>query len=162
MSERSRRLWFVPLTALLVLVAGCEGEPRAKKRTNVTVKPREVIGKTTQDIRDAKTELKEEGAQVASPKIVAKDPITLQGNAYVTMIGRTSILQIEAAMKLFQAANDRYPANYDEFKKEIIDANNISLPTLPAYQEYFYDEKEHKLQVREYPDRKAQAHPGAR
>ena len=43
---------------------------------------------------------------------------------------------------------------------EIIKANNIALPVLPYYQEYGYDEKEHKLIILEYPDRKARAHPG--
>jgi hypothetical protein len=37
---------------------------------------------------------------------------------------------------------------------EIIKANNIWLPKLPAYQEYGYNEKEHKLIIIEYPDRK--------
>ena len=63
-------------------------------------------------------------------------------------------------MDLYQAENGRYPANYDEFMTEIIKKNNIALPVLPSYQEYFYDEQQHKLQVREYPDRKARAHPG--
>ncbi len=63
-------------------------------------------------------------------------------------------------MDLYKAANDRYPANYQEFMTEIIKANNIALPVLPSYQEYGYDEKEHKLVILEYPDRKAIAHPG--
>ena len=61
------------------------------------------------------------------------------------MIGRTSILQIEEAMRLFQAMNDRYPKDYDEFMTEIIKANNIALPKLPDDQKYGYDEREHKL-----------------
>ena len=73
------------------------------------------------------------------------DPITLPGNAYVTTIGRTSILQIEEAMRLYQAMNDRYPKDYDEFMTEIIKANNIALPKLPDDQKYGYDEREHKL-----------------
>ncbi|AMV40817.1 hypothetical protein [Planctomyces sp. SH-PL62] len=91
---------------------------------------------------------------IEKPKITAKDPITLQGNAYVTMIGQTSILQIQHAMNLYQAANDRFPKNYDEFMAEIIRANNIALPKLPHYQEYGYDEQQHKLVILEYPDRK--------
>ena len=51
-------------------------------------------------------------------------------------------------------ANDRYLKNYAEFMAEIIKANNISLPKLLSYQEYSYDEKEHKLIILEYPDRK--------
>ena len=162
MSLVSWRLVRAMLPLMLVAV-GCD-EPRypAKKRTEAAAppeatdpsRPRDVLGRTTQDIRAAGPEIKEEGAKVASPKIVAKDPILLTGNAYVTMIGKASILQIEHAMKLYQAANNRYPADLQEFMDEIVKANNIRLPTLPHYQEYGYDEAEHKLVILEYPDRK--------
>jgi hypothetical protein len=111
-----------------------------------------IIGRRTTDIRNATDELKKGGAQVASTKIVKKDYISLQGNAYVAIIGQTSILSIQHAMDLYHATNDRYPKDYDEFMAEIIKANNISLPALPAYQKYGYDEKEHKLIILEYKD----------
>ena len=162
MSLISRRLVRAVLPIVLVAI-GCN-EPRHPGKTREEVsappeapapyKPRDVIGKTTQDIRAAEPEIKDEGAKVASTRIVAKDPILLTGNAYVTMIGKTSILQIEHEMKLFQAANDRYPKDLQEFMDQIIKPGNIRLPTLPYYQEYGYDEKEHKLVILEYPDRK--------
>jgi len=109
-----------------------------------------IIGRRTQDVRSAATELQKGGVRTAPTKITAKDYITLQGNAYVTIIGRTSILKIEQAMDLYHAANDRYPKDLDEFMNEIIKANNIALSTLPPYQAYGYDEKEHKLVILEY------------
>jgi hypothetical protein len=171
MRPRSLRLALLP--CLLLLAAGCE-EPRhvSKPPADAAVaapapapepaaapqpgQTREILNKRTQDIRDANAEL-QKGAQVGSTKIVAKDPITLSGNAYVSMIGQTSILNIQHAMDLYKATNDRYPKDYQEFMAEIIKANNIALPTLPYYQEYGYDEKEHKLIILEYPDRKAAA-----
>lgn len=162
MSLISRRLVRAVLP-LVLLALGCD-EPRhpGEKRQEASAppeapapyKPRDVIGKTTQDIRAAEPEIKNEGAKVASTKIVAKDPILLAGNAYVTMIGKASILQIEHAMKLYQVANNRYPKDLQEFMDEIVKANNIRLPVLPYYQEYGYDEQEHKLVILEYPDRK--------
>ena len=162
MSLVSRRLVRAVLPLVLVAV-GCN-EPRypGKKRQQESAppeppapsRPRDVIGKTTQDIRAAEPEIKEKGAKVASTKIVAKDPITLAGNAYVTMIGKTSILQIEHALKLYQAENNRYPKDLQEFMDEIVKPNGIRLPTLPHYQEYGYDEQEYKLIIHEYPDRK--------
>ncbi len=113
-----------------------------------------IIGQRTTDIRDAKTELTQGGARVASQRIVARDPITLQGNAYVTMIGQTAINNIKHAVDLYQAENGRYPKDLDEFMTVIIKANNIALPQLPPYQKYGYDENEHKLIVLEYPDLK--------
>jgi hypothetical protein len=180
-SERPQRSTWV-ITAICALVApGCEEETRNVKRpetraldqTGVSVgldetprpqsPPRAqvavkqsgpIIGQRTTEIRDAGTELKQGGAKVASPKIVAKDPITVTGNAYVSIVGRVSVLQIQQAVDLYHAANDRYPKDLDEFMAEIIKANNIALPQLPPYQKYAYDDKEHKLIVLEYPDLK--------
>ncbi len=148
----------------LVLSAGCEeernigdkpdGQTRAKSST--PPRPEFIVGKRTQEIKNAVTEIKQKGTTVATTKITAKDPITLPGNAYVTMIGQTSILNMQHALDLYHAENDRYPRNYDEFLSEIIKANNIALPQLPYYQKYGYDEKEHKLVILEYEDLKNQ------
>ncbi len=138
------------LLLTLALTLGCEDEAPQPKR-----KP--ILGKTTQEVRKVEPEVqKQEGAKIVQqPRIVAKDPITLQGNAYVSIIGRSSQLQIEHAIDLYKANNDnKYPANFQEFMTEIIQANNIRLPQLPHYQEYGYDEKQHKLIIIEYPDRK--------
>ncbi len=162
MSALPRPRWSLPATALaLALSTGCEGPKNvAASRPPAPAKAPEdnfIVGKRTQDVGklDRQEEVKK-GGTVASTRIVARDPITLSGNAYVTMIGKTSILQIEQAINLFKAANDRYPKDYDEFMAEIIKANNIALPRLPHYQKYNYDEKEHKLVLIEYPDLKDQ------
>ena len=103
---------------------------------------------------------REQGAQAGrstgriDPESWPKTRSQLQGNAYVSIIGRTSVLKIQQAVDLYHAANDRYPKDLDEFMTEIIKANNIALPQLPPYQEYGYDEKEHKLIILEYPDLK--------
>jgi hypothetical protein len=94
------------------------------------------------------------GAHIASSRIVAKDPITLQGNAYISIVGRSSVLSIQHSMDLYHATNERYPKDLDEFMTEIIKPNGIALPQLPSYQKYAYDDKEHKLIVIEYPDLK--------
>ena len=127
-----------------------------KPRSKAPAKSEFIVGKRTQDIRNAQTELKQGKAQVASTRIVAKDPFTLSGNAYVSIIGRASMLNMQHAIDLYRAENDRYPKDYDEFMEVIIRANNIALPKLPYYQEYFYDDKEHKLIIIEYPARKDQ------
>ncbi|MDG3007650.1 hypothetical protein [Paludisphaera mucosa] len=162
----SRTPAFCLTTALLLAIGGCE-EPRqvkgSKKKNAVAhgaapsaekKEPEFIVGKRTTDIRRVEPEVAQGANVIEKPKITAKDPITLQGNAYVTMIGQTSILQIQHAMNLYQAANDRLPKDYDEFMAEIIKANNIALPKLPHYQEYGYDEVQHKLVILEYPDRK--------
>jgi hypothetical protein len=126
----------------------------AQPKPKAPAKPEFIVGKRTSDIRNAQTELKQGKAQVASTRIVAKDPYTLSGNAYVSIIGRASMDNMKHAVDLYHAENDRYPKDYNEFMEVIIKANNIALPKLPYYQEYAYDEKEHKLIIIEYPDRK--------
>jgi hypothetical protein len=170
---------FISLSLSLLAAAGCEeprhvGGPRSSAPTAPSAAepapppeaPKEgshgeILGKRTQDIRQLTPE-EEKKTQAASTRITARDPITLVGNAYVTSIGRITVDNIKHAMDLYQAENGRFPANYDEFMNEIIKKNHIALPVLPSYQEYFYDAQEHKLQVREYPDRRAIAHPGER
>ncbi len=156
------------LTAILAPVlalAGCAEEARnlpGEARAKPAPEPEDtfIVGKRTQEIGDADDPALKQGAVVASQRIVARDPITVQGNAYVSMIGQTSIMAIEHAMRLYQATNDRYPASHEEFMNEIIRANNIALPKLPFYQEYVYDVNQHKLLVYEYPDKKAGPLPG--
>lgn len=157
-------------SALLVALAGgCANEPMNIPGSPTTSAPetspppgqqgpalRKVIGEKTQDIKDLQAEQQANPGevQIASQKITARDPITLQGNAYVTAVGKISIDQISYAIRLFEAQEGRYPADYDEFMQRIIRENNIVLPQLPAYQEYAYDAQNHKLVVLEFPDRK--------
>jgi|ERR1017187_1767304 hypothetical protein len=158
LGRTSGRLWLALAICALSSV-GCEEETRhIGEEPAVSAKPKEdsgpIVGQRTQKIRDAEPALKQGDAKAATTKIIAKDPITLQGNAYVSIIGRASQLSIQHALDLFRADKDRYPKDFDEFMTEIIKANNIALPKLPPYQDYAYDKKEHKLIILEYPDRK--------
>jgi hypothetical protein len=135
------------------IVAGSDDNRRGHTQAHPPVQQSgSIIGRRTTDVRNATEELQKGGAQVASTKIVKKDYIALQGNAYVAIIGQTSIQSIQHAMDLYHAANDHYPKDYDEFMTEIIKANNIALPVLPPYQKYGYDQTEHKLVILEYKD----------
>jgi len=168
----TRALHGLTALSLLALAAGCESEPRhvntskSKRPANNAAAPAPakaddpyIVGRTTTDIKPT-TEQMPANAQVATQKITAKDPITLQGNAYVTSIGKIAIGNIKHAMDLYNAENGRYPATHEEFMTEIINKNQIQLPKLPFYQEYRYDEKAHELKIWEYPDKKAGLMPG--
>ena len=179
MSVPTRRPWQAPAIALglgiALALAGCDQPTGSTRRLSrapqaevveqpapapepapAPVAPRPILGQKTQDIRDVEKE-KQAGGVVTPPRITAKDPITLQGNAYVTAIGKISIDQIDYAVKLYQAETGEYPKTYAEFMEKIIKANNIVLPTLPFYQEYVYDAPTHKLNIMEYPARKEAA-----
>ena len=130
---------------------------RAQAAPKPRIQTREVIGKTTQVVKKVDEELAN-GAQKASTVIEA-DPITISSKAYVSSIDRISMMNIDHAIELYNAEHGSYPKNYQEFMDEIIKPgkpDGIQLPQLPYYQEYGYDEKEHKLIVLEYPARKEQ------
>lgn len=175
------RPWHLATTlgALSLVVAGCDQptgstRPRSKAAEAVGVatpepaaepaappapdpaRPREILNRTTGDIRDAAAEAKA-GGVATPPKITARDPITLPGNAYVSIVGQNSILNIKHAVDLYQAETGEFPKTYAEFMEKIIQPNGIRLPTLPFYQEYGYDAPSHSLVILEYPDRKARA-----
>lgn len=56
-------------------------------------------------------------------------------------------MQIPQAIKLFKATNGNGPKTHEEFMSQIIDANQIRLPELPAGQRYVYDPEKEELQV---------------
>ena len=124
----------------------------SSSRPRRDVKPRKTLRKTTDDVYELNAE-NAEGTVEPEREIKGSDPITISGNAYVNMVGRIAIGQMEHALNLFNGVNGHYPKDYAEFKKEILDAHQIRLPTLPYYREYFYDVENHKLVVREFPDR---------
>jgi len=56
-------------------------------------------------------------------------------------------IQIPEAIKLFKATNGNGPKTHEEFMAQIVDANQIHLPELPAGQKYVYDPEKEELQV---------------
>jgi len=56
-------------------------------------------------------------------------------------------IQIPEALKLYKATNDKGPKSHEEFMAQIIDANQIRLPQLPAGQRYVYDPEKEELMV---------------
>jgi len=125
MCERRRRLaWIFPAALALSAIVGCDEEPKQARKARI--KPREVLGKTTQDVRPAAPELEKGGAQQAPMKITAKDPLTMSGNAYVvavdkvgegfkvvssalTVKGRVAGLDQDGFRKAAEAAKDGCP-----------------------------------------------------
>jgi hypothetical protein len=59
-------------------------------------------------------------------------------------------VEVPQAMSLFKATNGYAPRSDEEFKKEIIQANNIKLPELPAGDKYFYDPATEQLMVEQH------------
>jgi hypothetical protein len=129
---------------LALVLCGCMDslENQTKKSEN------SIIGKKTQDIGkfDANA-----GNTVSDSKVRVSDPILSGPQAYGPMLEQISKTYIAQAVNLFQATNDRYPKDYDEFMEQIIKANRIELPVLPAGKKYQYDVENHKLVVIDAP-----------
>ena len=56
-------------------------------------------------------------------------------------------IQIPSALNLFKAEHNRYPKDWAEFKREILDPASIQLPELPQGERYVFDGKLGELQV---------------
>lgn len=155
MIPRHRRPALVLASALppLLLAAGCgDTQPATKPK----IQARETINKTTQDVRDLKTELAN-GAVLADTEIQVADPLTQSADAYRTTVGKLAKMKVEMDMKAYEALNGEKPKTYQEFMDLIIKkgkADGIQLPMLPYYQEYAYDSDKKELVVIEYPAKK--------
>ncbi len=145
-----------PRTKLVVEPETTTQAPAPEPASPPPVAPRPILGEKTQDVRDMAKEQKA-GGVATQPRITAKDPILLTGNAYVSIVSQAASLNIKLALDLYQAETGEFPKTTEEFMEKIIKANNVALPRLPFYQEYGYDAPNHKLVVMEYPDRKVQA-----
>lgn len=103
-----------------------------------------IIGKTTDEIGEFDPKA---GNKVVEAKVEISNPVTGALEAYGPIVQRLSETEIAHALNLFQAENDRYPKDHDEFMEQIIKANRIKLPVLPGKKKYQYDVENHKLVV---------------
>lgn len=78
-------------------------------------------------------------------------PITTPVREYFGMRERVNFDMIKHDMDIYFNINNRYPKNWDEFQKEIIEPGNRELPELPKGDEYVYDGKKGELLVRHSP-----------
>jgi hypothetical protein len=139
----------LPLVALAV---GCGDEAPAKPK----LQARDTLHKTTQDVRELKTELAN-GGVLAATEIEVADPLTQAASAYRTQVAKAGKMRVQMDMAAYEALNGEKPKTYEEFMEVIIKkgkADGIQLPMLPYYQEYAYDTEKKELVVVEYPAKK--------
>jgi len=56
-------------------------------------------------------------------------------------------IQIPHDLDLFKAEHNRWPKNWDEFEKAILEPAGIKLPELPAGEKYVFDSQQGELMV---------------
>ena len=82
----------------------------------------------------------------------AMELITVPVATLFQMRERTFLLGIQNAMKIYQAEHNRKPASHAEYMREVIQKNNITMPQLPAGQEFIYDPRDGELKIRKPKD----------
>lgn len=82
------------------------------------------------------------------------DPITVSMSTFKSLRSKTAQIQIKSGLQAFYAEEGRYPKEFAEFKRDVLDRYNFQLPALPDYQRYGYDVKKRELIVLEYPNLK--------
>ncbi|MEO6811254.1 MAG: hypothetical protein ABI353_19260 [Isosphaeraceae bacterium] len=153
---RSSRLLLIPLALALAVVPACDDTKKPG-----TIKPRETLHKTTQNVLNLPEALKD-GGTLADTTIPVSDPLTQNAAAYRTSVAKIGGMAVEQAIQIRNAQNimeDPKPLTYDQFMAEIIkkdQPDGVSLALLPYYQEYAWDEATQKLVVVDFPARKEQ------
>lgn len=149
------------------LLIGCEpaAPPAVPKVPIVEAKPaaetpaappQNPVSETVTRVVDEndRKESAEEKTQETKPKPPAApggetraSEVIVGGSGFNSMSASIERTQIVKAMADFQALNERYPKDHQEFMDQIIKANNIKLPVLPADKKYQYSPDRHELMV---------------
>jgi hypothetical protein len=122
------------LLVALLLMGGCaETAPSSPKPPQ-----------TTNDIGEFDPNA---GNEVVPLEAKVTDPITGPLAVLKKVQVQLPTLLIDQALNLYNANEGRYPQTHDEFMTQIIKANNLKLPQLPADQQYQYDVASHQLLI---------------
>jgi hypothetical protein len=104
-----------------------------------------IIHKTTQDVGKFDPEAKQ--LVVSDQKANATDPITGPLSVYGPAVENIAKMKIKMEIETFNAAEGRYPKDYEEFMEKIIKGRDIHLPVLPYKGRYQYDEATRELVI---------------
>ena len=150
--------------AILAVVAltGCSGEDPFDTGPTRSAAP-EGLGITTDTVESAGAPVAKQEAPKPKPEQVeAKAGVTGRGNygsgfgggmgttalsTYVRVQEKVEFLQVDQALKLYQASNGELPKSHDEFMEKVIKANQIMLPKLQEGDKYIYDPEKGQLMV---------------
>jgi hypothetical protein len=143
-SHRPFRTSFLLPAALVALLAGCGATETPKP----TVKPRQILNKTTQRVLTVEDEVKK-GAVVLDRAPNDNVYVYATAQPIMDMINKQHIVG-------YEITNNAYPKDTEDFINVILKANHQELPELPYYLEYGYDAGKHQLVILEYPEKKKQ------
>ena len=143
-------------TAGVLCLVGCDaGKPRSSAPI-VEDKPVVPPPEPAKPIQEPERELVNVGENPSGKADFAKDgdkhimaPILVPLGAYFTVQERLKFMQVDHAMNLYKAAHDnKPPASHEEFEKEILQANGITLPSLKKQGDrYQFDPESGELKI---------------
>lgn len=165
-----KKLFLSVLFGLMTAFCGCLPSPNAdnsssESRVSTTpgvtaeeATPRQIIGKTTQNVL-ALDQALEKGGVLATEEPAPTNPLLGGAAAYRNSVATIGGMAVDKAIQLrnAQSIRDPKPLDYETFMEEIIKkgkSDGIRLAMLPYYQEYAWDEKTQKLVVVDFPARK--------
>jgi hypothetical protein len=151
-----RRVFLVLLA--VALLAGCEDQStnsssQAKPAAPQPPQPPGVVGAAPAEKEKEKTErVKAEVGVGKKGRRLEKDGLvrimTVPALTYFRTEQRVVFeIKIPHALDLYKALNGKAPKTEESFMKEIIEANHIELPELPAGHRYVYDPQAGELMV---------------
>lgn len=97
-----------------------------------------IIGKTTNEVVNAKEALKVPNIVVVENKSQGGDPFSFAASAYVSVRSKASTLGMQQEIQHYKALNDKYPT-YDEFMA-MMQKHRIEFTMVYPYQRYGYNE----------------------
>jgi hypothetical protein len=80
---------------------------------------------------------------------IGKGVISTPTKIYLRIPDKLVFEQVTHALNLYRASNGDFPKTQEEFMREIIAANNLKLPELPAGSSYVYRPAEGELMIEE-------------
>jgi hypothetical protein len=80
---------------------------------------------------------------------IGKGIVSTPAKVYLRIPDKLVFDQVKQALDLYRASNGDFPKTQEEFMREIITANNLKLPELPAGSSYVYQPAEGELMIEE-------------
>ncbi len=119
------------------------GDPAVPKAPDEPVDPEPLA-----PAEDPNVEVVEAGPGVSGKGNYSPGIYTTPLSTYFSVREKIQFLQVDHAMKLFRAMNERDPKSHEEFMEKIIKANSIRLPDLRGPDDkYKYDPETGELMV---------------
>jgi len=151
---------FKALTLMLVVsIAGCEAPELPGMDVELSADEQAKVAEATKVEKPEPLAVDEHGVNEGATAYTADSPEkgrkSKEAGGYLGSVAHAHFwakhelirIQLQNQMNVFNAINDRWPKDWDEYQKEIVKPLGLELPELPEGQEFVYDPADHELKV---------------